>query len=138
PGGRRRSRCATPVVRPAPRPGSLVPEGPLPAGPSRQLRPLVGSDASSSSQPRPHLRARSPTPSSSSLRHSEHNDIRCYRQSLSRCRTLTVMTASTTAWGWGLATVHESGQVLDVWFPSPALGVAREGGEAPDALSTLA
>jgi len=47
------------------------------------------------------------------------------------------MTASTTAWGWGLATVHESGQVLDVWFPSPALGAAPEGGEAPDALSTL-
>ncbi len=26
------------------------------------------------------------------------------------------------AWGWGLATIHDSGQVLDTWFPSPALG----------------
>ncbi len=26
------------------------------------------------------------------------------------------------AWGWGLATTHDSGQVLDTWFPSPALG----------------
>lgn len=26
------------------------------------------------------------------------------------------------AWGWGLATVHTSGTVLDVFFPSPALG----------------
>ncbi|MGA4508201.1 2,3,4,5-tetrahydropyridine-2,6-dicarboxylate N-succinyltransferase [Propionibacteriaceae bacterium G1746] len=26
------------------------------------------------------------------------------------------------AWGWGLATVHDSGQVLDTWYPSPALG----------------
>ncbi|MCA0295676.1 MAG: 2,3,4,5-tetrahydropyridine-2,6-dicarboxylate N-succinyltransferase [Actinobacteria bacterium] len=26
------------------------------------------------------------------------------------------------AHGWGLATVHSSGQVLDTWFPAPALG----------------
>ena len=26
------------------------------------------------------------------------------------------------AWGWGLATIHDSGQVLDTWFPSRALG----------------
>jgi 2,3,4,5-tetrahydropyridine-2,6-dicarboxylate N-succinyltransferase len=26
------------------------------------------------------------------------------------------------AWGWGLASVHESGQVLDTYFPDPALG----------------
>jgi 2,3,4,5-tetrahydropyridine-2,6-dicarboxylate N-succinyltransferase len=26
------------------------------------------------------------------------------------------------AWGWGLASVHESGQVLDAYFPNPALG----------------
>ena len=32
------------------------------------------------------------------------------------------MTEPTTAWGWGLATIHESGQVLDTWFPEPALG----------------
>ncbi|MGA4670475.1 2,3,4,5-tetrahydropyridine-2,6-dicarboxylate N-succinyltransferase [Propionibacteriaceae bacterium Y1923] len=30
---------------------------------------------------------------------------------------------SRPAWGWGLATVHESGQVLDTWFPAPALGL---------------
>lgn len=28
------------------------------------------------------------------------------------------------AHGWGLATVHESGQILDTWFPAPALGAA--------------
>jgi 2,3,4,5-tetrahydropyridine-2-carboxylate N-succinyltransferase len=34
---------------------------------------------------------------------------------------------SRKAWGWGLATIHSSGQVLDTWFPTPALG-------EPDAL----
>ncbi|MBA3528895.1 MAG: 2,3,4,5-tetrahydropyridine-2,6-dicarboxylate N-succinyltransferase [Propionibacteriaceae bacterium] len=28
------------------------------------------------------------------------------------------------AWGWGLASVHASGQVLDTYFPEPALGPA--------------
>ena len=28
------------------------------------------------------------------------------------------------AWGWGLATTTTSGDVLDVWYPSPALGAA--------------
>ncbi|MFT4110577.1 2,3,4,5-tetrahydropyridine-2,6-dicarboxylate N-succinyltransferase [Propionicimonas sp.] len=28
------------------------------------------------------------------------------------------------AHGWGLVTVHDSGQVLDAWFPAPALGEA--------------
>ncbi len=28
------------------------------------------------------------------------------------------------AWGWGLASVHISGQVLDTYFPSPRLGTA--------------
>src|SRR5215203_2713375 len=32
------------------------------------------------------------------------------------------------AWGWGLATVHESGQVLDTYFPSPAIGRADDSG----------
>ena len=27
-----------------------------------------------------------------------------------------------TAWGWGLATVHVDGEVLDTWFPNPKLG----------------
>lgn len=40
-----------------------------------------------------------------------------------------------TAWGWGLATVHESGQVLDTWFPSPALGTPPEGDAEPAALT---
>jgi 2,3,4,5-tetrahydropyridine-2,6-dicarboxylate N-succinyltransferase len=28
------------------------------------------------------------------------------------------------AHGWGLASVHDSGQILDTWFPAPALGSA--------------
>jgi 2,3,4,5-tetrahydropyridine-2-carboxylate N-succinyltransferase len=30
------------------------------------------------------------------------------------------------AHGWGLATVHDSGQILDTWFPAPALGAATD------------
>lgn len=30
------------------------------------------------------------------------------------------------AHGWGLASIHESGQVLDTWFPSPALGAPAD------------
>ena len=30
--------------------------------------------------------------------------------------------ADRVAWGWGVATVHETGQVLDTWFPRPRLG----------------
>ena len=41
---------------------------------------------------------------------------------------------SRPAWGWGLATVHASGQVLDTWFPAPALG-APDAEEAPGSLS---
>ncbi|PFG17310.1 2,3,4,5-tetrahydropyridine-2-carboxylate N-succinyltransferase [Propionicimonas paludicola] len=37
------------------------------------------------------------------------------------------------AHGWGLASIHESGQVLDTWFPEPKLGPATDG-EAPAAL----
>ena len=40
-----------------------------------------------------------------------------------RQRTLAAMT-DRTAWGWGLASVHTSGQVLDTWFPEPRLGPA--------------
>ena len=46
------------------------------------------------------------------------------------------MTAS--AWGDGLATVTESGRVLDVWFPAPALGGRPAGAAVPDALRALA
>ena len=40
-----------------------------------------------------------------------------------------------TAHGWGLATVHQSGQVLDTWFPAPALG---EPGDTPAPQSVTA
>lgn len=30
------------------------------------------------------------------------------------------------AHGWGLASIHDSGQVLDAWFPHPALGEATD------------
>ena len=33
------------------------------------------------------------------------------------------MTSERTAWGHGLATVHEDGSVLDAWYPQPALGI---------------
>lgn len=29
------------------------------------------------------------------------------------------------AWGWGLVSTHDNGQVLDTWFPTPALGTAN-------------
>ncbi|MCD4533881.1 2,3,4,5-tetrahydropyridine-2,6-dicarboxylate N-succinyltransferase [Nocardioides sp. cx-169] len=46
------------------------------------------------------------------------------------------MSDATTAHGFGLATLDAGGGVLDVWFPSPALG-ASDGTEAPDSLTTL-
>jgi 2,3,4,5-tetrahydropyridine-2-carboxylate N-succinyltransferase len=33
---------------------------------------------------------------------------------------------SRRAWGWGLATIHDSGQVLDTYFPDPQLGPTAE------------
>lgn len=42
-----------------------------------------------------------------------------------------------SAWGWGLATIHETGQMLDVWFPDPRLG-QLEVGDAPESLVTAA
>jgi 2,3,4,5-tetrahydropyridine-2-carboxylate N-succinyltransferase len=47
-----------------------------------------------------------------------------------------VSTDATTAWGYGLTTLDASGAVLDVWFPSPALGTAS--GDAPQELAALA
>jgi 2,3,4,5-tetrahydropyridine-2-carboxylate N-succinyltransferase len=47
------------------------------------------------------------------------------------------MTDQRTAWGFGLATVHESGTVLDTWYPEPRLGAATAG-EAPAELVALA
>jgi 2,3,4,5-tetrahydropyridine-2,6-dicarboxylate N-succinyltransferase len=37
------------------------------------------------------------------------------------------------AWGWGLASIHASGQMLDTYFPSPRLGLADHSA-APEAL----
>ncbi|MGZ4611525.1 MAG: 2,3,4,5-tetrahydropyridine-2,6-dicarboxylate N-succinyltransferase [Actinomycetes bacterium] len=42
-----------------------------------------------------------------------------------------------TAWGVGLATVHDSGTVLDTWYPDPRLGAADPAAEAPDELQAL-
>jgi 2,3,4,5-tetrahydropyridine-2-carboxylate N-succinyltransferase len=41
------------------------------------------------------------------------------------------------AWGWGLASVHRSGQVLDTYFPAPALGVADRS-DPPAELAAMA
>ncbi|HEY9291907.1 MAG TPA: 2,3,4,5-tetrahydropyridine-2,6-dicarboxylate N-succinyltransferase [Microlunatus sp.] len=41
------------------------------------------------------------------------------------------------AWGWGLATVHASGQVLDTYYPEPALG-RPDSGSAPEELAITA
>jgi 2,3,4,5-tetrahydropyridine-2,6-dicarboxylate N-succinyltransferase len=44
-----------------------------------------------------------------------------------------------TAWGWGVVTLTRDGQVLDAWFPAPALGwPGADAGEAPAGLSALA
>ncbi len=43
---------------------------------------------------------------------------------------------TSSAWGHGLATLDANDTVLDVWFPSPALGAA-DGSPAPDALTAL-
>jgi 2,3,4,5-tetrahydropyridine-2-carboxylate N-succinyltransferase len=48
-----------------------------------------------------------------------------------------VTDAPTTAWGHGVATLDEGGAVLDLWFPSPALG-EPDGSSAPDELTVLA
>ena len=45
---------------------------------------------------------------------------------------------SPTAWGHGLATITESGIVLDTWYPAPALGMRPAGVEAPPALTAQA
>ncbi len=39
------------------------------------------------------------------------------------------VTTSRTAWGWGLVTVHDSGQVLDSWFPAPRTGAPDDSPE---------
>jgi 2,3,4,5-tetrahydropyridine-2-carboxylate N-succinyltransferase len=47
-----------------------------------------------------------------------------------------VTDAPTTAWGFGLATLDADGNVLDVWFPAPALG-EPDGSDAPAELTAL-
>jgi 2,3,4,5-tetrahydropyridine-2-carboxylate N-succinyltransferase len=44
---------------------------------------------------------------------------------------------TTTAWGDGLATVTDSGRVLDVWFPAPALGPRPAAAAVPAAFEAL-
>lgn len=43
-----------------------------------------------------------------------------------------------SAWGYGLATITAEGQVLDTWFPSPAMGLRPENASAPEGLDALA
>ena len=46
-------------------------------------------------------------------------------------------TGPRTAWGFGLATVTDEGTVLDVWYPSPALGEAPSDETVPASLDAL-
>jgi 2,3,4,5-tetrahydropyridine-2,6-dicarboxylate N-succinyltransferase len=41
---------------------------------------------------------------------------------------------ATHAWGFGLATVTTAGDVLDVWYPAPALGTRPDDAKAPSEL----
>jgi 2,3,4,5-tetrahydropyridine-2-carboxylate N-succinyltransferase len=43
-----------------------------------------------------------------------------------------------SAWGYGLATITDGGQVLDTWFPAPALGMRPEDADEPQGLEALA
>ncbi len=47
------------------------------------------------------------------------------------------MSSERTAWGHGLATVHEDGPVLDAWYPKPALGPRPADAGAPAELEAL-
>src|SRR6187402_2112143 len=49
---------------------------------------------------------------------------------------MSVTDAPTTAWGHGLTTLDTDGNVLDVWFPAPALG-EPDGSDAPAELTAL-
>ncbi|MDC5697762.1 2,3,4,5-tetrahydropyridine-2,6-dicarboxylate N-succinyltransferase [Intrasporangium calvum] len=42
-----------------------------------------------------------------------------------------------SAWGYGLATITDGGQVLDTWFPAPALGSRPDDATAPEGLEAL-
>ena len=48
-------------------------------------------------------------------------------------------TGKRTAWGWGLATVHEDGATLDTYYPQPGLGRPGAGDlEPPTTLTEFA
>ncbi|GAB3623558.1 2,3,4,5-tetrahydropyridine-2,6-dicarboxylate N-succinyltransferase [Mariniluteicoccus endophyticus] len=49
---------------------------------------------------------------------------------------MTKQSMSRPAWGWGVVTTHDNDQVLDTWFPAPALGTA-DAGDAPAELTAL-
>src|SRR5690625_4731626 len=44
---------------------------------------------------------------------------------------------ATRAWGHGLATIHASGTVLDVWYPEPAIGDTATSSDPPATLTDL-
>ncbi len=46
--------------------------------------------------------------------------------------------SSRSAWGFGLATTTPAGEVLDTWFPAPALSAPPAGATAPEPLAALA
>ncbi|HET7398626.1 MAG TPA: 2,3,4,5-tetrahydropyridine-2,6-dicarboxylate N-succinyltransferase [Intrasporangium sp.] len=48
------------------------------------------------------------------------------------------MSSQRTAWGHGLATTTATGQVLDTWFPTPALGTPEAGDETGPAPELVA
>ncbi len=48
------------------------------------------------------------------------------------------MTDTRLAWGHGLATTTDDGQVLDVWYPAPALGAAPDAASPHDVPAPLA
>ncbi|HLM20366.1 MAG TPA: tetrahydrodipicolinate N-succinyltransferase N-terminal domain-containing protein, partial [Propionibacteriaceae bacterium] len=41
------------------------------------------------------------------------------------------------AWGWGLASIHAEGQMLDTYFPSPRLGTADDSAAPPALISAV-
>ncbi|WP_270887506.1 2,3,4,5-tetrahydropyridine-2,6-dicarboxylate N-succinyltransferase [Pedococcus sp. 5OH_020] len=47
------------------------------------------------------------------------------------------MNGERRAWGFGLATIHDDGAVLDTWYPSPALGARPAQEVAPQELGAL-
>ncbi len=51
---------------------------------------------------------------------------------------MTETTTARDAWGFGLATVTDSGTTLEVWYPSPTLGTAPTDRTAPSELAALA